>query len=59
MMPKCNYRGCNEVADQRLGEISTGEKDGFGKDWPTTVYVCKKCYKTICEDLGLKTESED
>lgn len=31
----------------------------FGKDWPTTVYVCKKCYKTICEDLGLRIESED
>ena len=45
MMPTCNYRGCRKVAEVKLGEISTGEKDGHGNDWPTTVYVCKKCQK--------------
>lgn len=45
MMPTCSYRGCRKVAEVRLGEINTGEKDGYGNDWPATVYVCKKMPK--------------
>ena len=56
MMPTCHYRGCRKVAEVRLGEINTGEKDGAGKDWPETVYVCKKCRKKICKKLGLRVE---
>lgn len=53
MMPTCHYRGCHKVAEVKLGEISTGEKDGYGNDWPTTVYVCKKCRKKIFKKLRL------
>ena len=59
MMPTCNYRGCRKVAEVELGKINTGEKDGFGNDWPTTVYVCKKCRKKICKKLGLRVEEEE
>ena len=46
-------------AEVRLGEINTGEKDGYGNDWPATVYVCKKCRKKICKKLGLRVEEEE
>lgn len=45
MTPTCNYRGCRKVAEAELGKINIGEKDGFGNDWPETVYVCKKMPK--------------
>lgn len=59
MMPTCHYRGCRKVAEVKLGEINTGEKDGSGKDWPETVYVCKKCRKKIYKKLGLRVEEEE
>ena len=58
MMPTCNYRGCHKVAEVKLGAINTGRADRFGNDWPTTVYVCKKCRKKIFKKLGLRLEEE-
>ena len=59
MMPTCHYKGCRKVAEVKLGEISTGEKDGYGNDWPETVYVCKKCRKKILKKLELRLEEEE
>ena len=59
MMPTCHYRGCRKVAEVKLGEISTGEKDGYGNDWSESVYVCKKCRKKICKKLGLHMKEEN
>ena len=59
MMPRCAYKGCRKIAEVKLGTINTGEKDGFGNDWPKTVYVCKKCRKKICEKLGLSVKEEE
>ena len=59
MMSTCNYRGCRKVAEAELGKINTGEKDCFGNDWSETVYVCEKCRKKICRELGLRAEEEE
>ena len=59
MMPTCQYRGCRKVAEVKLAEISTGEKDGYGNDWAAIVYVCKKCRKKILKKLGLRLEDEE
>ena len=58
MMPTCSYKGCSKVATTRLGEVNTGRKDGFGEEWPETVYVCPKHHKKVCKKLGLIVEEE-
>lgn len=59
MMPTCNYKGCGKIATTCLGQINTGRKDGYGKDWPETVYICLKHRKKILKMLGLKPCEEN
>lgn len=60
MMPYCAYKRCKRVADTSLGQIAvgkvTGSKDGFGKPWTETVYVCNKHLHKIIKSLGYKAD---
>lgn len=59
MMPGCHYKRCHKTAETCLGEINTGEKDGYGKDWPTTIYLCKKHAKKIANQLCIELCGEE
>lgn len=56
MMPICGYKGlfrrCQRVAEVSLGEIDSGDVDGYGKPWPHRHYMCKKHYLEVLSKLG-------
>lgn len=58
MMPYCSYKRCKHVADKSVGDIDTGDKDGYGKPWKQVTYVCDKHYKKILNLLGYEVKNE-
>lgn len=52
MMPRCEFKRCKRVAEVELMKLDCGDKDGYGKPWPKTVYTCRKCAKKICKMLN-------
>lgn len=57
MMPICNYKTlfgrCRRTAFEQVGRvILPGEKDGFGKDWEKTQYLCTRHANKHLRSLG-------
>ena len=60
MMPICGFktrlgRRCDKVAERNIGEIILPDsRDGFGKPWKQTHYLCHEHQNKLLQLLGLR-----